>query len=293
MPVHWTAVGAAVGLVAAVLAVLGVAGCDARQAAPSAPSDVTGYSDSVARPPANVVLVTLDTTRADHLGCYGSEQAATPVLDALARRGTLFERVWAPTPLTLPSHATILTGLPAAGHGVRNNGTYRLPDEAESIAEILQAAGFATGAFVSAFVLDRRFGLGQGFDHYDDDLTVGNPVVSSLEIRSLRPREPSMRQPTGSTASPAGPSSSGSTSTIHINRIASPVSSHGVLQLIPTTARSPESIARSAGCWPISTRRDTTTTRRSSSPPTMARVSGSTGRTRTACSCTTARCGFR
>jgi len=148
----------------------------------------TACGGPAAGPPANALLVTFDTTRADRIGCYGYDGAETPTLDALAAAGTLFERAWAPTPITLPSHATILTGLPPAAHGARNNGTYRLPPAATTIAEILDAEGFATGAFVSAFVLERRFGLAQGFERYGDDLTAGHVPASDLEIRS-RPAE--------------------------------------------------------------------------------------------------------
>ncbi len=118
----------------------------------------------------DVLLVTLDTTRADHIGCYGASFAQTPNLDALAREGYLFEHAVTPVPMTLPSHTTILTGMLPPRHGVRNNGAYHLPTDAETIAERFAAAGYETGAFVSAFVLDRQFGLGQGFAAYDDSL---------------------------------------------------------------------------------------------------------------------------
>lgn len=116
----------------------------------------------------HVVLVTLDTTRADHLGAYGYELAETPVLDRLAAGGILFRDAVSPAPLTLPAHASILTGLDPQHHGVRNNGQYRLEDDHRTLAEILAERGYATAAFVSAFVLDRRYGLAQGFQVYDD-----------------------------------------------------------------------------------------------------------------------------
>ena len=125
--------------------------------------------------PARFVLVTIDTLRADRVGCYGAEDAATPTLDALAERGVRFETAIAPTPLTLPSHATLLTALDPPDHGVRSNGRFRLPDELPTLSERMQASGYATAAFVSAFVLDRRFGLARGFDHYDDRLGVQSP----------------------------------------------------------------------------------------------------------------------
>jgi len=117
----------------------------------------------------SVLLLTLDTTRADHLGCYGRDEAQTPVLDDLAAGGVRFTNAVAHAPLTLPSHASILTGLYPVRHGARSNGFYRLREDRETLAETLREEGYATGAVVAAFVLDRRFGLDQGFEHYDDD----------------------------------------------------------------------------------------------------------------------------
>lgn len=119
----------------------------------------------------NVIVVTLDTTRADHLGCYGYEAALTPTLDALAKRGVLFERAYAPCPLTLPSHATMFTGLHPAEHSLMTNGKGRLPDDVTTLAEVLSEHGYATSAFVSSFVLNRKFGLDQGIRDYDDRLS--------------------------------------------------------------------------------------------------------------------------
>lgn len=116
----------------------------------------------------NVVIVTLDTTRADRLGAYGCRAARTPVLDALAGRGALFEQCATVAPLTLPAHSTIFTGLPPTFHGVRVNGNTALSDEQTTLAEVMASRGYACGAFIAAFVLDGRWGLKQGFDHYDD-----------------------------------------------------------------------------------------------------------------------------
>ncbi len=116
----------------------------------------------------NVLLITLDTTRADHLGCYGDALARTPSLDGLAAAGVRFERVYCQVPLTLPSHTSILTGLYPLKHGVRNNG-HALADGVRSLAEMLKAHGYATAAFVSSFSVDSRFGLARGFDVYDDN----------------------------------------------------------------------------------------------------------------------------
>jgi len=118
---------------------------------------------------ANILLVTLDTTRADRLGCYGYAGAETPVLDRLARDGVLFERCITPTAFTLPSHASIMTGRYPESHGVPLNGGLALADAQTTLAERLSEAGYRTGAFVAAFVLDGRWGLKQGFEHYDDN----------------------------------------------------------------------------------------------------------------------------
>jgi choline-sulfatase len=118
----------------------------------------------------NVLLITVDTLRADRLGCYGYGLAQTPHTDRLADEGVRIEHAIAPTPITLPSHTSILTGLEPPAHGVRGNGAFRVPDGVQTLAESLKAEGYQTQAFVSADVLHRRFNLNQGFDGYDDDL---------------------------------------------------------------------------------------------------------------------------
>ncbi|MBI2222420.1 MAG: sulfatase-like hydrolase/transferase [Acidobacteria bacterium] len=115
----------------------------------------------------NVLLITIDTLRGDALGSYGG-RARTPNLDRLAREGVRFTFAHAHAVVTLPSHASILTGRYPFEHGVRDNAGFRLADSAETLAEAARAKGFATGAFVGAFPLDRQFGLAQGFDTYDD-----------------------------------------------------------------------------------------------------------------------------
>ena len=124
-------------------------------------------------PRPNVLLVTIDTLRADRLGCYGYAGAATHVLDGLAARGARFATAVAHVPLTTPSHASILTGLTPLRHGVRDNGDFVLPDRIPTLAEAFHDAGYRTAAFVSGFPLDRRFGLARGFDVYDDRLPHG------------------------------------------------------------------------------------------------------------------------
>ncbi len=128
--------------------------------------------------PPNLLLITLDTTRADHLGAWGWPHARTPNLDALAARGTRFARCDTAAPITLPSHTTIHTGQLPPRHGVRDNGTFSLPQEAVTVAERLAARGYDTGAVVSATVLARRYGLAQGFRLYDDDLEQQGPGAS-------------------------------------------------------------------------------------------------------------------
>jgi choline-sulfatase len=116
----------------------------------------------------NVLLVTLDTTRADHLGCYGYAAGHTPTLDALARGGAQFMQAAAVAPLTQPAHSSIMTGMYPTHHGVRINGNAALGAEQKTLAEALGEKGWATAAFVGAFVLDGRWGLNQGFGVYDD-----------------------------------------------------------------------------------------------------------------------------
>ncbi len=132
-----------------------------------------GALPSCVPPPAqrDVLLVTIDTLRADHVSAYGRPDApATPAIDALAAQAVLFEQAVAPAPLTLPSHASLLTGQWPFRHGARDNGGFRLPAAAVSLAEVLRARGYSTAAFVGSFVLDSRFGLDQGFEHYDDSM---------------------------------------------------------------------------------------------------------------------------
>ncbi len=131
----------------------------------------------------NVLLITIDTLRADHLPMYGYKDGRTPALDALAREATVFEHATSHAPITLPSHTTILTGLYPPQHGARSNGSYRAPAELDTLAEKMRAAGYRTGAFVSAFVLDSRYGLDQGFDVYDDDLVDGRKKLSKFGVK--------------------------------------------------------------------------------------------------------------
>ncbi|MEO1369044.1 MAG: sulfatase, partial [Acidobacteriota bacterium] len=116
--------------------------------------------------------ITLDTTRADFLGCYGKESARTPNLDRVAEEGTLFLHALSSVPVTLPSHSTLFTGTYPLVHGVRDNGLFSLPSERQTLAEILKDQGYATGAAIGAFPLTREFGLDQGFDYYNDHISI-------------------------------------------------------------------------------------------------------------------------
>lgn len=118
----------------------------------------------------NVVLITIDTTRADHVGCYGYSEPTTPNIDQIAEEGVVFTNAFATNPVTLPSHTSILSGTYPIQHGVRDNSTYVVNDEVTTLAEMLRAKGYRTAAFVGAFVLDGIFNLDQGFDFYDDDV---------------------------------------------------------------------------------------------------------------------------
>ncbi|MFN8061627.1 MAG: sulfatase-like hydrolase/transferase [Vicinamibacterales bacterium] len=133
----------------------------------------------------NVLLITVDTLRADALGAYGNRRVETPWLDKLAQAGVRFDRAYAHTVVTLPSHANILTGRYPFDHGVRENSGFRLPSDVDTLATRLKAQGYRTGAFVSAFPLDSRFGLTRGFDVYDD--AYGDAESHSAFLMQERP----------------------------------------------------------------------------------------------------------
>ena len=165
------AVFAGLGVLGALSALGGLTGCGAPGGAPGEAPDV--------------LLVSLDTTRGDRWGCTGDPDARTPEVDRLARRGLLAFEGRAPTPITLPSHTSMLTGVPPAVHGVRDNGIFRLaPEAGRTVPEILRGSGWATGALVSAFPLSARFGLSRGFDHYDAFLGGGGANEHLRERRA-------------------------------------------------------------------------------------------------------------
>jgi len=132
----------------------------------------------------NILLITLDTTRADKIGVYGCKDVKTPNIDSLARSGIYFINAYTPVPITLPAHCSIMTGTYPIYHQVRNNGNYVLDQKTETLAEILKRNRYVTSAFVSSFTVDSRFGLDQGFDVYNDNL-----LVNIKEYKSERKAE--------------------------------------------------------------------------------------------------------
>jgi len=153
----------------------------------------------------NVILITIDTVRADHLGCYGAKNIQTPTLDGLGHDGVVFERAVSQVPLTWPSHAVILTGLYPFQNGVQDFTGQPLDARFRSVAQAFKQHGYATGAVVSAFVLDRSWGLARGFDFYDDafapeafvnrdlglvDRRAGESVDRALKWLKRNPRRP-------------------------------------------------------------------------------------------------------
>jgi choline-sulfatase len=117
----------------------------------------------------NILLITLDTVRADRFGAYGYKAASTPTIDRLADEGVRFDDATSQAPLTAPAHAAMLTGHYPGRLGIRNNGSTAIPESSLTLAEALKGAGYRTGAFIGAFVVDRAYGFGQGFDRFDAD----------------------------------------------------------------------------------------------------------------------------
>ncbi len=186
------------------------AGCTAvAQTAPTKPAPAKPRAapavrrSNVAKP--SVILITIDTLRADHVGCYGAQTVKTPTLDALAHDGVVFERAISQVPLTWPSHAVILTGTYPFQNGVQDFTGQPLAQQFRSVAQAFKQAGYATGAVVSAFVLDRSWGLARGFDFYDDafsaetfqqkdiglvDRRAGESVAHAIAWLKKTPRRP-------------------------------------------------------------------------------------------------------
>lgn len=146
------ALKALLGVLLAVGAILSLSSCTPRRETPRL----------------NVILITVDTLRADHLGCYGNHSVETPAMDALGRDGVIFTHAISQVPLTTPSHAAILTGTYPVWNGLRDWSDHGLAPGIPTVAEVFKSHGYTTAAFVSAFVLDSMWGLNRGFDHYDD-----------------------------------------------------------------------------------------------------------------------------
>jgi arylsulfatase A-like enzyme/Flp pilus assembly protein TadD len=150
----------------------------------------------------NLLLVTVDTLRADRLGSYGSGAGLSPHLDRLADEGIRFDRVLSHVPLTLPSHVSLFTAMYPPEHGVRDNGAFRFGETLPTLATVLENAGYETAAFVGAFVLDARFGLNRGFDLYDDFYGEKRGLLSFVQLerpadRVLGPAESWIEARTG------------------------------------------------------------------------------------------------
>jgi choline-sulfatase len=180
----------------------------AQGAAPKPAPVIRQTRSATTRPNANrpsVILITIDTLRADHVGCYGAQTVKTPTLDALAHDGVVFERAISQVPLTWPSHAVILTGTYPFQNGVQDFTGEPLAPQFRTVSQAFQQAGYATGAVVSAFVLDRSWGLARGFDYYDDafsaatfekketglvDRRAGESVAHAIAWLKKTPRRP-------------------------------------------------------------------------------------------------------
>lgn len=171
------------------LALLAAISCGSDPSDPSASgsfgSGSSGSPSSKGRPVApadgpNVLLITVDTLRADHLSSYGHPTLKTPAMDGLAARGARFQRAYTTVPVTLPAHVSIMTGSYPPHHGVRSNGIFKARDSLTTLAEILQGRGYATSAVIGAVVLNAVYGLDQGFDRYDDAIQGGGSTQLNL-----------------------------------------------------------------------------------------------------------------
>ncbi|MCJ7680502.1 MAG: sulfatase-like hydrolase/transferase [Candidatus Aminicenantes bacterium] len=148
-------------------------------------SGISAYNQDPSPNLPNVLLITIDTLRTDRVSVYSDKYIKTPVIDSIASRGTVFTQAFANTPTTLPSHTNILTGTTPLYHGVHDNGIFTLDESFITIAEILKDQGYATAAFIGAYPLDKRFGLGQGFDVYDDEYgSVESQKISYVERKA-------------------------------------------------------------------------------------------------------------
>jgi arylsulfatase A-like enzyme/Tfp pilus assembly protein PilF len=164
----------------AAVAVAGVAAWHFLPRAARTPSGVDLGRPSASGGPLNLVIITLDTTRADRMGAYGNTQIETPAFDRIAHEGVLFEQAVAAAPLTLPVHSSMFTGKFPPEHGVRDNGGFFLGPEQLTLAEVLKSHGYRTGGFIGAYVLDSKWGINQGFDTYFDKFDLSETRAISV-----------------------------------------------------------------------------------------------------------------
>src|SRR5213596_2310884 len=141
----------------------------------------------------NLLLVTIDTLRADHVGAYGATTGATPTLDALAAQGVRFDEVQTAAPLTGPSHATILTGQYPPAHGVRGNVVFTLGAKYPTLATLLKQEGYRTAAFVGAYPVAAAFGFNQGFDTFDEEFHEASQGDPGAERRANEVADSALR----------------------------------------------------------------------------------------------------
>jgi choline-sulfatase len=170
----------ALGVLAVALAAAGAWWWHARPMKSSGGVELGTLPPGVRRDRLNLLIVTLDTTRADRIGAYGARNVETPAVDALAREGVLFEQAVSVAPLTLPAHSSLFTGKFPPEHGVRDNGGFFLGPDQVTLAEVLKGRGYRTGGFVGAYVLDSKWGISQGFDTYFDKFDLSKTKVMSL-----------------------------------------------------------------------------------------------------------------
>ena len=171
-------------LIVSVAIAASMTGCSRDDAQDQMAATRSEWRGEIAPSDLNVILVTIDTLRSDRVSSYGSNLVDTPNIDSFASDGVLFSNAASTVPFTLPAHSSILTGLYPPGHGVRENVGYTLDDSIPTLAEVLSEGGWSTAGFVSAFVLDRRWGIGRGFDHYFDDFDLAEfdtPNLSSVQ----------------------------------------------------------------------------------------------------------------
>jgi arylsulfatase A-like enzyme/Tfp pilus assembly protein PilF len=163
------------------------AGARVRPSASQSPNAATDYNPGAAdRPRPDVVFITIDTLRADHLGCYGDIHIETPNIDALARSSARFANAYTPVPITLPAHTAIFTGSFPMGTGMHDFSGNKLPANIPTLARVLHANGYATAAFIGSAVLDSRFGLNQGFDTYYDHFDFSRLDETNLDLTERR-----------------------------------------------------------------------------------------------------------